>query len=113
MDVGYLLDGTPVAQEPQDEQTDPTRLLRSLSPFCLGFVFTRDVVVAPHVALPVVARTHFNNVLRCSTGPTGSSGGNHDAPTWVIDLKVARRGIYAFSHVNPSGSMKGARLCCR
>ena len=46
MDIGYLLDGTPVAaQEPPDEQTDPTRLLRSLSFYCLGFVFTRDVVV--------------------------------------------------------------------
>jgi hypothetical protein len=27
-------------------------------------VFARDVVVPPHVAQPVVARTHFNNVLR-------------------------------------------------
>jgi hypothetical protein len=71
VDLRYLLDGTPVAEEPQDEQTDPTRLLRSLSSFCLGFVSTRDVVVTPHVALPVVARTHFNNVLRYSTGPTG------------------------------------------
>jgi hypothetical protein len=45
MDIGYLLDRTPVAQEPQDKQADPTRLLRSLSSFCLGFVFARDVVV--------------------------------------------------------------------
>jgi hypothetical protein len=45
MNVGYLLDRTPVSQEPQDEHTDPTRLLRSLSSFCLGFVPTRDVVV--------------------------------------------------------------------
>jgi hypothetical protein len=68
MDIGYLLDRTPVAEQPQDEETDSTRLLRSLSSFCLGFVFTRDVVVPPHVTLPVVARTHFNNVRRCSTG---------------------------------------------
>lgn len=60
MDIGYLLDGTSVAQEPQDEQTDPSRLLCSLSSFRLGLVFTRDVVVAPHVALPVVARPHVN-----------------------------------------------------
>jgi len=68
MDIRYLLDGTPATQEPQDEQTDPTRLLRSLSSFCLSFVFTRDVVITPHVALPVVAahvppvvaRTHVN-----------------------------------------------------
>ena len=55
MDISYLLDGTSVAQEPQDEQTDPSRFLCPLSSFCLGLVFTRDVVVAPHVALPVVA----------------------------------------------------------
>jgi hypothetical protein len=55
MDISYLLDGTSVAQEPQDEQTDPSRLLCSFSSFCLGLVFTRDVVIASHIALPVVA----------------------------------------------------------
>jgi hypothetical protein len=45
LDIGHVLDGTPVAEESQDEQTDPTRFLRSLSSFCLGFVSTRDVVV--------------------------------------------------------------------
>jgi hypothetical protein len=45
IDIGYLSDGTSVAQESQDDQTDPTRLLRSLSSLCLGFVFARDVIV--------------------------------------------------------------------
>jgi hypothetical protein len=45
MDIGYLFDRTPVAQKLQDEQTDPSRLLRSLSSLCLGFVFASDVVV--------------------------------------------------------------------
>ncbi len=40
-----LSDRTPVAQELQDEPTDPSRLLRPPSSFCLGFVFARDVVI--------------------------------------------------------------------
>ena len=76
MNIWGTGDVTPVAEKPQDEQPDPTRLLRSLSLFRLGFVFTRDVVVAPHVAPAVVARTHFANVLRCfsSAGSTCSHG---------------------------------------
>lgn len=51
---GYLLDGTPVAQEPQNEQTDPSGLLRSLSGFRLCFMTTSDVVVPSAVATSVV-----------------------------------------------------------
>jgi hypothetical protein len=47
MVIGYLFDGTLVAQQPQDEHTDPTRLLRPLSSFCLGLVSPGDVVVKP------------------------------------------------------------------
>jgi hypothetical protein len=63
MDIGYLLHGTPVAQKPQDKQTDPTRLLRSLSSYCLGFMPTRDVVVEPCVALPVLPPSHGKSLL--------------------------------------------------
>jgi len=45
MNIGFLVDRTLEAQEPQHEQTDPSRLLRSLGSFCLGFVFARDVVI--------------------------------------------------------------------
>src|SRR5579862_9573532 len=45
--------GAPIPEEPQDEETDSTRLLRSLRCLCLGFVPTGDVVVDPRVALPV------------------------------------------------------------
>jgi hypothetical protein len=70
-DVGYSSDGTPVTQELQYEQTDPSGLPLSLSSLCLGFVPAGDVVAAPHIAPPVVvqpavaalARTHVNNVL--------------------------------------------------
>jgi hypothetical protein len=76
--IGPSSDGTPVAQEPQDEQTDQSRLLLPLSSLCLGFMSARDVIAAPHVATPVVvqpavaplARTHFNKVLRYPAGPT-------------------------------------------
>jgi hypothetical protein len=70
MDIGCLLDRTPVAQEPQDEQTDPTRLLRSLGRLCLGFVFTRDAVVPRRVAPVVVAPEHLKSVILYSTEPT-------------------------------------------
>ena len=67
MDIGYLLDGTPVAQKPQDEQTDPARLLRSLSSLCLGFMPTCDVVVPACVALsvrPANHSTHSKSLFR-------------------------------------------------
>jgi hypothetical protein len=62
MDIGDLPDRRSVAQEPQDEQTEPSRLLCSLSSFCFGLAFTGDVVVAPHVAPPVVA-THVPPII--------------------------------------------------
>jgi hypothetical protein len=51
---GYLLDGTPVAEEPQNEQTDTSGFLRSLSGFCLCFMTTSYVVVPSAVATAVV-----------------------------------------------------------
>lgn len=72
IDIGCLFGLAPVAQKPQDEQTDPTRVLRSLSSFCLGFVSIGDVVVrrrartwtnsrmTRHVG--AVAHNHFNRV---------------------------------------------------
>jgi hypothetical protein len=77
VEIWFLSDGTLVAQEPQHEQTDPTWLLGSLSSFCLGFVPARDVVVAPHVALPVLPQNHPTTYsLRTdgvgSTYPAGS-----------------------------------------
>jgi hypothetical protein len=63
MDIGYLLHGTPVAQKPQDKQTDPNRLLLSLSSFCLGFMPPRDVVVEPFVALLVLPPSHRKSLL--------------------------------------------------
>ena len=87
MDIGYLSDGTIAAQEPQDESTDPTRLLRSFGRYCFGFMSARDVIVPPgvtpavvgtHIALPVGARSHSRSVS-LSSGPPGSALGRMDS----------------------------------
>lgn len=86
MDIGYLMHGTPVAQKPQDEQADPTGLLRSLSGLCFGFMSTRDVVVEACVALPVLPPSHGKSLLISRWWRRGHLYSDHRTPVGTVWL---------------------------